>query len=255
MMYARSVLRLAIAVVIAAVLVLPARAETTKGTWSLTNIHGTLQLEMRWKSPDGRNNNEHSGYVDAHALGIENALKSSGAHATFALHREAGDYAFEGWLGKGEGAGSYTFTPNEAFFSALRTRGYNVTSMDYKVAFANLDITTKYVNEMESLGFKPDVDNLVALKAVGVSQQYVRDLKSAGVTNMDASQILALRALHVDAAYVNEIANAGFPHLPASQYVTLKSMHVDGAYIRYLRSHGFKNLTVDQVVSMKAERI
>jgi hypothetical protein len=171
------------------------------------------------------------------------------------LHREAGDFAFDGWVGNGEGSGSYTFTPNDAFFTTLRNRGYDATTIDYKMAFADLDITTSYVNEMESLGLKGDVNNLIALKALNVSAQYVRDLQAAGVSDISAQQIISLRALHVDAAYVKEIAGAGFPHLAAGQYVTLKAMNVDAAYIRYLRSHGFKNLTVDQVVSMKAERI
>jgi hypothetical protein len=232
-----------------------AGAETARGTWNLTNVHGRLELQLHWRSPDGRDNNDHSSYVDAQALGIANALNSSGQHATFASHREAGDFAFEGWLGNGEGAGSYTFTPNDAFFSSLRNRGYDITTMDYKMAFADLDITMNYVNEMESLGFKGDVSHLIALKALNVSRQYVQDLQAAGVTDITTSQIISLRAVHVDREYVKEIAGAGFPHLSADQYVTLKAMHVDAAYIRYLRSHGFKNLTVDQVVGMKAQRI
>ncbi len=245
----------AVAVLLGFLLVLPVRADTARGTWNLTTTKGNVQLELHWESPDGRHNNDHSGYVDAQALGIENAIKSPGQHATFALHREAGDFAFEGWAGNGEGAGSYTFTPNDAFFTSLRHRGYDVTTMDYEMAFADLDITTNFIDQMESLGLKGDVSNLIALKALGVSQQYVRDLQTAGVTDISAQQIIALRALRVDAAYVNEIAAAGFSRLSAGQYVTLKAMHVDAAYIRYLRGHGFKNLTVDQVVSMKAERI
>ena len=232
-----------------------AQADSAHGTWNITSVHGTLQLEMRWESPDGHSNNDHSGDVDANALGIADAINSSGKHATFALHREAGDFAFEGLVGNGEGVGNYTFTPNDAFFASLRNRGYDVTMMDYKMAFADLDITKDFVDQMESLGLKSDVSNLIALKALGVSQQYVHDLQAAGVTDISPQQIIALRALHVDAAYVNEIGGAGFPHLAAGQYVTLKAVRVDAAYIRYLRSHGFKNLTVDQVVGMKAERI
>lgn len=245
----------AIALALTLILSLPASADTARGSWNLTNIHGSLQLETRWQSPDGRDNNQHSSYVDVQALGISDALKSRGQHATFSLHREAGDFAFEGWLGNGEGAGSYTFTPNDAFFTSLRSRGYDVTTMDYKMAFANLDITTKYIDQMESLGFKMDVNNLVAMKAMGVTPQYVHELQAAGITDLTTSQIVSMRALRIDQGYINEIASAGFPHLAAGQYVTLKAMRVDAAYIRYLRGHGFKNLTVDQVVTMKAERI
>ena len=230
-------------------------AGTAQGTWNVTTERGRLQLEMSWHSEDGRHNNDHSSSIDAQALGIANAIASQGQHVTFNLHRDAGDYAFEGWAGKGEGAGNYTFTPNEVFFSTLRQRGYDVRSIDYEMAFANLDITMNYIDQMESLGYKGDVNHLVAMKALGVTPQYVHDLQAAGVGDLSESKIISLRALGVDAAYVNEIAAAGFPGLSANQYVTLRAMRVDGAYIRYLRSHGFKNLTVNQVVSMKAERI
>ncbi|MBV8639381.1 MAG: hypothetical protein JO322_14975 [Candidatus Eremiobacteraeota bacterium] len=239
----------------AAALATAAKADVTRGTWNIATERGTVQLELRWRSPDGRENNDHSSSIDAQTLGISNALASPGQHTTFGLHREAGDYAFDGWLGNGEGAGSYTFTPNGAFFATLRSRGYDVQTIDYQMAFANLDITSRYVDEIESLGYKSDVNQLVAMKALGVTAQYVHDLEAAGVNDITQSQVVPMRALRVDRAYVDEIAQAGFPHLSASQYVTLKAMRIDGAYIRYLRSHGFKNLTVNQVVTMKAERI
>lgn len=236
-------------------LALPANADVARGTWNITSDRGAIVLQMNWHSPDGRHENSHSSSIDAQTLGISSALASPGQHATFQLHREAGGYAFDGWLGNGQGAGSYTFTTNDAFFARLRNRGYDVQTLDYEMAFANLDITSAYVDQMESLGYKGNVNQLIALKALDVTAQYVHDLQAAGITDITQSQVISMRALHIDRAYVNEIADAGFPHLSASQYVTLKALHVDGAYIRYLRGHGFKNLTVSQVVTMKAERI
>ncbi len=244
-----------VAVVAVAAFTASANADVAHGTWNITADHGAVQLETRWNSGSGRHDNEHSSAIDAAALGISKALASPGQHVTFNLHREAGDYAFDGWLGNGEGAGNYTFAPNESFFTALRKRGYDVQTLDYEIAFGNLDITTQYVDEMEALGYKLEVNKLVAMRALGVTAQYVRDLRSAGVSDVTQSQVISMRALRVDRAYVDEIAQAGFPHLSANEYVTLKALRVDGAYIRYLRGHGFKNLTVNQVVTMKAERI
>jgi len=232
-----------------------AKADTAQGTWSLSSANGSLQLEMHWSDGKGSQTNDHSGFVDAAALGIASALASAGQHATFHLHRDAGDFTFDGWLGKGEGAGNYTFTSNEAFFNALRSRGYNIETLNYKMAFATLDITNAYIDQMERLGYKGDVNHLVAMKALGVTPEYVAQLQSTGVTELDASHVISLKALHVNPQFIKEIASAGFPRLSANEYVTLKAMHVDAAYIRYLRSHGFKDLTVNQVVSMKAEGI
>lgn len=254
-MIARTVVSMFAALVAGAALTTAAFADSTKGTWTITSDHGVTQLEMHWRSADDRHNSDHSSSIDPSTLGVTAALNSPGEHTTFRVHREAGDYAFDGWLGGGQGAGTYTLTLNDAFFAALRSRGYDVTSIDYETAFANLDITTEYVNQMESLGFKIDASQLIAMKALDVTAQYVRDLQAAGVTDITQSQVVAMRALRIDRNYVNDIAQAGFPKLSANEYVTLKALHVDGAYISYLRSHGFKNLTVNQVVTMKAERI
>ena len=245
---------LAIIALFALALVAPAYAETAHGTWTISTERGEARLETHWSDGSGSHSND-SRDIDPQSLGIAQQLAGPSQRATFSLHREAGDFAFEGWLGNNEGSGSFTFTPNDAFFNDLTKRGYTFDSMGTKMAFATLDITMSYVNQVEALGLKGETGHLIAMKALKVTPQYVHDLQSAGVQGLEGSRIISLKALHVDSAFVNEIAAAGYPHLEANQYVTLKAMHIDGAYIKYLRDHGLKNLTINQIVSMKAQHI
>lgn len=205
-----------------------ARADSARGTWNVYTERGSLVLETRWHSDDGHSNEDRSGPIDARALGIANALASSGQHGSFAMHRDAGDFAFDGWFGNGEASGSYTFTANEAFFDALRKRGYNVQTIDRKMGFSLVDMTLAYVDAItaefhKAGGDQPDAHRLMEMKAVGVTPQYIE-----------------------------EIANNGYGHLTTREYVEFKAMGIDGAYLRKLADRGFKNLPARKVIAFKA---
>lgn len=239
----------------AAALLLPlaASAQDAHGTWTITTrADGNVHLETRWRSDDGIDTSNNSSDVDAGKLGITDALRSGGEHATFWLRRDAGNFRFDGWLSHGSGGGNFDFTPNDAFFASLRNRGYQVNGINDEMATAELDITSDYITSMERLGYKPDLHGLFAMRALRITPEYVSALHNAGLTGDDAHSIVSLKAVGVTGAYVNDIAQAGYSHLSAHQYTELRAMHIDGAFIRYLAAHGYKNLPIQRIVEMKA---
>lgn len=253
------------------------------GTWALLSAAGETRLEVRWSN--GRSSTESTlRPIDANALGIASALASNGEHVRFALHREAGDYSLEGWVAGGKGGGTYTFTPNAAFFDDMRSRGYKVAGPERELAAADMDITREYVSDVEHTGVSLDFDRLIAFRALGIDGAYVNAMASLGFTHLNADElesmkalhidrsyvdaldalgvtginkqsVVELKALHVDESYVQELAAAGYPHLSARDYVQLKALHVDGEYVKDLASHGLAHLTVEQLVNYKALRI
>jgi len=259
-----------------------ARADDNlNGTWAVLNLNGETRLEVSWTNGHGSDHESTLRPVDVNALGIAAALASAGEHVRFALHREAGDYAMEGWVGSGKGGGTYSFPPNVAFFQFLRSRGYTIEGPENELAAADLDITHAYVDElaragvaldfqqlisfralnidgayikdMSSLGFAHlDAEQLVSMKALHIDRTYVEGMRTQGVTDLTAHNVVELKALHVDANYMQELAAGGYPHLSAHDYVQLKALHVDGAYLKRLASHGLNHLTVEQIVNYKA---
>jgi hypothetical protein len=227
-------------------------ADAANGTWSVDQQGESTQLELRWSNGTSHDTTEHSSSVDARELGIAQALASSGQHVRFGIQHEAGNYTLEGWIGNRKGGGTFTFTANTAFFSALRSRGYQIDSIGQEMACADLDITTAYVDGMESKGIHSEFGQLIAMKALDVTPDYLTELQTAGIDHLAAGELISLRALHVDGAYIRDLASVGFSHLAAGQYVSLKALHIDASYVRYLRSHGQKHLTVGQLITMKA---
>ena len=264
-----------------AAILLAAAVETAHGTWNITMGKSEMVLETRWHSDDYRHEEDNGRAVDPNAVGIAAALKSSGQHATFTIHRDAGDLVFDGWFGNGTGAGNFTYTPNEAFFTALQKRGYAVDGIAEEMSFATLDVSNDYISSLEGLGYKTDARglrelrsmnvtpeyitqmraagitaddarSLTEMKAVGVAPDYVRTMKSAGLQNLDRRSLVELKSMNVTPAFISEIAQAGYPHLTAREYVELKSMNIDAAYIRSLANHGLKDLTIRRIVELKS---
>jgi hypothetical protein len=262
-----------------------ARADSpVTGGWSLATVASQLRLEISWSNADGTSHDNSSVTVDPAALGIGPALASSGQHIRFTLHREAGDFTMEGWVGNQQGGGTYTFEPNAAFFDALRARGFTISQPQDEVAAAELDVTLEFVDDVRRAGVNPEFHDLLAFRALGVDGAYIRDMaavgfahlephqliemralhidrayveamRAQGVADLDAHSVVELKALHIDGGYLQELAANGYPHLTARDYVQLKALRIDGDYVKKLASHGYTHLTVQQLISYKALHI
>jgi len=214
---------------IALVLAAAVAVATATGSWNISADGSTPRMEMSWSDASNSYHNSDVRSIDPRLLGIASALASNGTHVQFALHREAGEFAFEGWVAKGNGGGTYTFTPNVAFFDDMRARGFTLDPQDpmgREMSAAELDITRAYVEDMQRAGI-----------------------------SLDFHQLLTFRALGITSAYVADLASVGFSHLETRQYVTFKALKIDGAYVKYLQAHGFRNLTAREVISLKAQQI
>ena len=105
--------------------------------------NGHVHLRTTWSDASGHHSNSEDREVDANVLGIAAPLASNGSHVRFGMHREAGDFVFEGWIASGNGAGTYTFTPDAAFFDDLRNRGFTIDgddSMGKELSAASIDL-------------------------------------------------------------------------------------------------------------------
>jgi len=225
---------------------------TINGTWSLSTGANHVQLELRWSNGNGSRSDSTQHDVNAGDLGIANALSSNGQHVQFTIHREAGDYAMDGWVGNGKGGGTYEFTPNDTFFADLRKRGFDVPSPEKQITCADLDITRKYVDELAGLGYKLDLDDLITFRALRIDRAYVQGLRSQGIANLDQREVVDFKALDIDGSYIAMLAKNGYARLSARDYINLKALRVDEDYIKDLAAHGLTHLSVEQLVNYKA---
>ena len=105
--------------------------------------------------------------------------------------------------------------------------------------------------ESPNLG-KIDGDDLVALKAVGVTPAYIRDLARSGYRDLDADDIMEARALNISGGYIRGMAAVGYPNLPMDDLVEMKAVGVTPSDVQRLNRLGYGKLTTEQIVQFKA---
>jgi hypothetical protein len=104
-------------------------------------------------------------------------------------------------------------------------------------------VTPEFIRDMRAAGFA--VENpreALILAATRVKPEWVREMRAAGVKIASAKDAAMLSAVGVDAGFVKRLAAAGYANLTARELARLAAAGVDEDYIRAMqRSHKEKD--------------
>lgn len=108
-----------------------------------------------------------------------------------------------------------------------------------------------YIGGLQAAGLKDlTVDEIIALKIHGVTPQYIRELRAAGV-DATSAELVSLRIHEVTPEYVRDLSAAGLSNLRVQDYLAASVQGITPEFIQKIRSHGFKDLTLRQLISLK----
>ena len=98
-----------------------------------------------------------------------------------------------------------------------------------------------------------DGDGIVAMKAVGVTPEYLASIRAAAphLGALDSDDAIELRAAGVTADYIRELSAAGFRNVDKDTLVEARSVGVNGKYIRSMAEVGIRG-SIDDFVEMRA---
>jgi len=228
----------------------------TDGAWYATSYGDRLSFEL--KAGDEDHNWDYTLHVDKSEI---TPFPGQG-NVSFKLVREAGTVEFKGQFDGEEGFGHFHFTPDAAYFPALKQLGVEDIEDRRLFGFFALNIKKDYVNMLTHNGY-PHISqrDLLSLAAMHVDEAFIQYWKGANFGDgeggsMDPRTLIRLKALHIDRAYVDELKAAGYDHLSLRDLETLKAQHIDKAYIQSM-GHGANNepIPVRELVSYKAMHI
>jgi beta-lactamase regulating signal transducer with metallopeptidase domain len=207
-------------------------------------------------------------------------LESGSGPVRFTLRRDAGTFTFNGIVGGGVGAGTYTFAPNPSFGAELEKRGfgrptereqYRMARSDVSLAFVDevkaqnyTDVSTSqlvragdhgvnsdYLRSMGELGYRTgSLDALITLRDHGVSAEYVRELQALGYKQLTADELRTARDHGVTSDYVRQLAALGYK-LSIEQLRNARDHGVTPEFARGLKDAGFASLTIEQLVNAR----
>lgn len=225
-----------------------------------------IHLSFERRSEKGGRNQQGSSFNYSDLQGLSREQAASGGTVKFSLVREAGTIECEGSFASGKGAGTFRFTSNPQFVSAMKTRGFDFEAESSRrknqdleerlFAAATLNVTTALADDLLSADFgKLDTEDLFKAAIFKVDSQFMREMKNSGFPNLVFEDLVKARIFKIDAAFVKEVVAMGFDKEEFESLVKMRIFKVTPEFISEARGEGLTNLDVEDLVKMRIFKI
>jgi hypothetical protein len=239
---------------------------TTTGEWKATvsKDNSKINLSLERRTERGGHNQMGQTYEFSDFQGLSRETAINGGPARFSLVREAGRIDLEGTFQNGKGSGTFTFTGNPSFVSAMKTRGFDFEDRsnnrhdddDRLFAATTLNVTTALADDLNSLGLgKLNIDDLFKAAIFKIDSTFAREMKASGFENLGMEELVKARIFKIDAAFVRQVSQMGFEKEPFESLVKMQIFKVTPEFITEVRNEGLTNLQVEEIVKLRIFKI
>jgi hypothetical protein len=240
--------------------------QTLTGTWSASENENSGQINLSFERRSDRGGRNQMGqtfdYSDLQGLTREQAR--AGGPVKFSLVREAGRIDCEGNFQNGKGSGTFVFTGNQAFVSAMKSRGFDFDRNEGErgsdpeerlFAATTLNVTTALADDLLSAGF-PNlrVDDLFKAAIFKIDSNFMREMKASGF-NLGMEDLVKARIFKIDPAFVAKVHQMGFENEPFESLVKMQIFKVTPEFITDLHNEGLADLSVEEIVKLRIFKI
>lgn len=250
----------------------PVEAQSTlTGEWKATVNKETNRLQLnleRRTEKNGRNSMGHS-YEFNELQGLTREQALSGGQVKFSLVREAGRIDCEGTFQDGKGFGTFQFTSNPGFVSAMKSRGFDFEArtnrnnedrdVDERVeklfAATALNVTTAMADDLTAAFGKLNVEDLFKAAIFKIDSNFAREMKASGFENLGMEELVKARIFKIDAAFVRQVSQMGFEKEPFESLVKMQIFKVTPEFISEVRNEGLTNVQVEELVKLRIFKI
>jgi beta-lactamase regulating signal transducer with metallopeptidase domain len=102
---------------------------------------------------------------------------------------------------------------------------------------------------------KLSVDDLITLRSVGVTPEYITQMRGTGLGDLSLDEIVAMRVQGVTPDYVSQMRKTGFDITTADQIVSMRVQGVTPDYVSQMRATGFDIKNTDQIISLRVQGV
>ncbi len=237
------------------------------GTWT-ANVRdnaGKINLNFERRTERGGRSQHGQTYEYSDLQGLSAEQARAGGAVRFSLVREAGRIDCEGTFQDGKGSGTFVFTGNPAFLSAMKSRGFDFENQsrtnhpqdaeERLFAATTLNVTTALADDLISSGFPNlDVEDLFKAAIFKINSQFMREMKATGF-NLGMEDLVKARIFKIDPAFVAKATEMGFANEPFESLVKMQIFKVTPEFVAEMRNEGLSNLSVEDVVKLRIFKI
>jgi hypothetical protein len=241
---------------------------STTGEWT-ANISSKdsskININFERRSEGGHRNQTGQNYDFSDLQGLTREQAMGSGPVNFSLVREAGRIDCEGSFQNGKGSGTFRFTGNLAFVSAMKSRGFDFEPRADDDGFRGenklfaatvLNITTALADDLASAGFgKLQTDDLFKAAIFKINSQFMREMKASGFNNLGMEELVKARIFKIDAEFVRQVSQMGFDKEPFESLVKMQIFKVTPEFITEVRNEGLTNVDVEDLVKFRIFKI
>ena len=126
-------------------------------------------------------------------------------------------------------------------------------SIDDLVAMRAVGVDAEYIGQMREAGYTGlSSDDLVSMRAIGVTPEYAREMNGVGWGRLTADELTGLRAVGVTAAWLADMRRAGVDPRSADEATGMRAVGVDAQFIAEMRALGFTDASASDLTGMRA---
>ena len=236
------------------------------GTWTASvNKDDKINLSFERRSDKGGRNQMGQTFEFGDLQGLSREQAVNGGPVSFSLVREAGRIDCEGSFQDGKGSGTFRFTGNLAFVSAMKSRGFDFDSgmndddrhgENRLFAATTLNVTTALADDLISAGFgKLRTEDLFKASIFKIDSKFMREMKASGFENLGMEELVKARIFKIDADFVRRVSEMGFQKEPFESLVKMQIFKVTPEFITEVRNEGLTDLQVEDVVKLRIFKI
>jgi hypothetical protein len=227
-----------------------------------------LYLSFERRTEKGGHSNMGSNYDYTELQGLTREQARADGTVRFSLVREAGTIECEGSFRGGKGSGTFRFTPNQSFVSAMKARGFDFEKDDSMMfgddrdhenrlfAATTLNVTTALADDLLSADFgKLETEDLFKAAIFKVDSKFMREMKESGFPGLRMEELVKARIFKIDANFVREAARIGFDKEPFDSLVKMRIFKVTPEFVAEVRGEGLNDLSIEDLVKMKIFKI
>ena len=242
------------------------------GTWTASlpkDPKETSKVHLNFERTTTKGGRSQMGqtYEFSDLQGLSREQVVNGGPANFSLVREAGRIDCEGSFQNGKGSGTFRFTGNAAFVSAMKSRGFdfeedaNANDDEHRgenrlFAATTLNVTTTLADDLVSAGFtKLHTEDLFKAAIFKIDSKFAREMKASGYENLGMEELVKARIFKIDPDFVRNVSQMGYGKEPFESLVKMQIFKVTPEFLTEMRAEGLTNLQIEDAVKLRIFKI
>ena len=125
-------------------------------------------------------------------------------------------------------------------------------TVDELISLRAVGVTPEYIKEMRAVFPELTLKGVTGMKAVGVTPEFIRQMRAAGFAVNTAKEATSLAAVGVTPEYVQQMRSAGLDVKTARQATSLRAVGVTPDFIAEMRSLGFPVTDAKDATGLRA---